>query len=168
MGCLKYIHFGCILWVGLVMCVTCCVYILYICVYTNMYIFLSLLCIRNWIHWSILVSYALYSTIHNLSQAVVPTPRFDLRPINEGSCTGPSWFSFSLCGNNVWRNIPIMESCTVPKSKIEVLSQEISDDFRFYRIRARQRVHYVTIATNVFDYDTMCRPHLLIPQLRTF
>lgn len=38
MGCLKYIHFGCILWVGLVVCVTCCVYIY---VYTNMYIILS-------------------------------------------------------------------------------------------------------------------------------
>lgn len=61
-----------------------------------------------------------------------------------------------------------MESCTVPKSEIEVLSQEISDDSGSYRIRAGQRVHYVTIATNVFDDDTMCRPHLLIPQLPDF
>lgn len=56
-----------------------------------------------------------------------------------------------------------MESRTVPKSEIEVLSQEINEDFGFYRIRAGQRVHYVTIATDVFDEDAMCRPHLLIP-----
>ncbi|KFY44087.1 hypothetical protein V495_03631 [Pseudogymnoascus sp. VKM F-4514 (FW-929)] len=56
----------------------------------------------------------------------------------------------------------------VPKSEIEVLSQEISDDFGSYRIRAGQRVHYVTITANVFDDDTMCRPHMLIPQLPNF
>ncbi|KAH6716144.1 alpha-galactosidase A [Leptodontidium sp. MPI-SDFR-AT-0119] len=61
-----------------------------------------------------------------------------------------------------------MESRTVPKSEIEVLSQEINEDFGFYRIRAGQRVHYVTIATDVFDEDAMCRPHLLIPQLPDF
>ncbi|OBT78108.1 hypothetical protein VF21_02673 [Pseudogymnoascus sp. 05NY08] len=61
-----------------------------------------------------------------------------------------------------------MESYNVPKSEIEVLSQEINDEFGSYRIRAGQRVHYVTIATNAFDDDTMCRPHLLIPQLPNF
>ncbi|KFZ07216.1 hypothetical protein V501_06671 [Pseudogymnoascus sp. VKM F-4519 (FW-2642)] len=61
-----------------------------------------------------------------------------------------------------------MGSYSVPKSEIEVVSQEINDDFGSYRIRAGQRVHYVTIPTNVFDDDTMCRPHLLIPQLPNF
>lgn len=64
--------------------------------------------------------------------------------------------------------IPTMESRTVPKSDIEVLSQEINDDFGSYRIRAGQRVHYLTIATDVFDEDTLCRPHLLIPRLPDF
>ncbi|KAG9228342.1 alpha-galactosidase A [Amylocarpus encephaloides] len=49
-----------------------------------------------------------------------------------------------------------MESRIVPKSEIEVLSQEINEDFGFYRIRAGQRVHYVTMATDVFDEDTLC------------
>ncbi|TVY35430.1 hypothetical protein LOCC1_G008939 [Lachnellula occidentalis] len=61
-----------------------------------------------------------------------------------------------------------MESRTVPKSEIEVLSQEIDEDFGTYRIRAGQRVHYVTISTAVFDEDTMCQPRLLIPQLPDF
>lgn len=102
------------------------------------------------------MSCALYSTFHNLSQDVTPAPKFGYGPINEGACTGPS--SSSLRETNVQINIPIMESCTIPKSKVEVLSQEISDNFGSYRIRAGQRVHYVTIAINVFDDDTMCRP----------
>ncbi|KFY14996.1 hypothetical protein V491_05822 [Pseudogymnoascus sp. VKM F-3775] len=61
-----------------------------------------------------------------------------------------------------------MDSSTVPKSEIEVLSQESSDEFGFYRIRAGQIVRYVTIAASVFDDDTMCRPNLLIPQLPDF
>ncbi|KAG9228306.1 hypothetical protein BJ875DRAFT_389666, partial [Amylocarpus encephaloides] len=56
---------------------------------------------------------------------------------------------------------------TVPKSETEVLSQEINEDFGTYRIQAGQRVHYVTIATDIFDEDTMCRP-LLISQLPDF
>lgn len=61
-----------------------------------------------------------------------------------------------------------MDSSTVPKSEIEVLSQESSDEFGFYRIRAGQIVRYVTIAASVFGDDTMCRPNLLIPQLPGF
>jgi hypothetical protein len=56
----------------------------------------------------------------------------------------------------------------VPKSKIEILSQLIDDEMGTYRVRARHRVHYLTIPTNVFDEDTMCRPHLLIPKLPDF
>lgn len=56
----------------------------------------------------------------------------------------------------------------VPKEELEVLSQLISDEEGTYRIRARHRVHYLTIPTHVFDDDTMCRPHLLIPQLPDF
>ncbi|KAI0542538.1 hypothetical protein GGR58DRAFT_452693 [Xylaria digitata] len=48
---------------------------------------------------------------------------------------------------------------------IEVLSQEISDEEGMYRIRSRQHVYYLTISTDVFDEDTMCRPYLLLPQL---
>ncbi|KAI1129910.1 alpha-galactosidase A [Nemania abortiva] len=54
----------------------------------------------------------------------------------------------------------------VPENSIEVLSQEISDEEGMYRIRSGQRIHYLTISTDVFDNeDTMCRPYLLIPQL---
>src|SRR3954451_7810355 len=53
----------------------------------------------------------------------------------------------------------------VPDDSIEILSQEISDEEGIYRIRAGQRVYYLTIPTDVFDEDTMCRPYLLIPQL---
>ncbi|KAH8599764.1 hypothetical protein B0O99DRAFT_730087 [Bisporella sp. PMI_857] len=57
----------------------------------------------------------------------------------------------------------------VPKSEIEVLSQEIDDEFGSYRLRAAgQRIHYVRVATDVFDEDTMCQPWLLIPQLPDF
>lgn len=48
---------------------------------------------------------------------------------------------------------------------VEILSQEISDEEGLYRVRAGQRVYYLTIPTEVFDEDTMCRPYLLIPQL---
>jgi hypothetical protein len=56
----------------------------------------------------------------------------------------------------------------VPKSKIEILSQEIDDEEGLYRVRAGHKVHYLTIPTTVFDEDTMCRPYLLIPQLPGF
>lgn len=56
----------------------------------------------------------------------------------------------------------------VPKSKLEVLDQEISDERGLYRVRAGNRVHYLTILTNVFDDDTMSKPFLLIPQLPDF
>ncbi|KAI1312069.1 alpha-galactosidase A [Xylaria venustula] len=48
---------------------------------------------------------------------------------------------------------------------MEVLSQEISDEEGMYRIRSGQQVYYLTISTDVFDEDTMCRPYLLLPQL---
>ncbi|KAI0388419.1 alpha-galactosidase A [Xylariaceae sp. FL0594] len=48
---------------------------------------------------------------------------------------------------------------------MEVLSQEISDEEGIYRIRNGQQVYYLTISTDVFDEDTMCRPYLLLPQL---
>ncbi|EPE06010.1 alpha-galactosidase a [Ophiostoma piceae UAMH 11346] len=48
---------------------------------------------------------------------------------------------------------------------IQVLSQLINDEHGKYRVRVGERVHYITIAGDVFDEDTMCRPYLLIPQL---
>lgn len=56
----------------------------------------------------------------------------------------------------------------IHRDSIEVLNQEIDDEKGSYRIRAGNRVHYVTIPTSVFDEDTMCRPYLLIPQLPEF
>ncbi|KAI1148380.1 alpha-galactosidase A [Nemania diffusa] len=53
----------------------------------------------------------------------------------------------------------------VPKDSIEILSQEISDEEGMYRIRSGQLIYYLTISTDVFDEDTMCRPYLLVPQL---
>ncbi|KAI9809775.1 MAG: hypothetical protein M1825_000208 [Sarcosagium campestre] len=58
-----------------------------------------------------------------------------------------------------------MSSQIVPKSDLEILSQLIDDETGSYRIRAAERVHYLTIAADVFDHDTMCRPYLLIPAL---
>ncbi|KAF5693015.1 hypothetical protein FDENT_2453 [Fusarium denticulatum] len=62
---------------------------------------------------------------------------------------------------------------TVPKSDIEVLSQEIDEEEGQYRVRAGNRVHYVTIpgyasANRIFDQDTLCRPHLLVPEFPPF
>lgn len=51
------------------------------------------------------------------------------------------------------------------KTDIEVLSQAIDDEEGLYRLRIGQKVHYLTISTDVFDDDTMCRPYLLIPKL---
>ncbi|OBS20418.1 hypothetical protein FPOA_06788 [Fusarium poae] len=61
----------------------------------------------------------------------------------------------------------------IPKSEIEVLSQQISDDEGLYRIRAGKRVHYLTIPGHenpecIFDELTLCRPYLLVPQLPPF
>ncbi|EWY85601.1 hypothetical protein FOYG_12742 [Fusarium oxysporum NRRL 32931] len=61
----------------------------------------------------------------------------------------------------------------VPKSNIEVLNQEIDDDEGQYRIRAGNRVHYVTIPGHgspnpIFKEDTLCRPYLLVPELPPF
>ncbi|KAI0874181.1 alpha-galactosidase A [Hypoxylon argillaceum] len=53
----------------------------------------------------------------------------------------------------------------VSTGPIEVLSQEISDEEGMYRIRSGQQVYYLTISTDVFDEDTMCRPYLLFLQL---
>lgn len=51
------------------------------------------------------------------------------------------------------------------KTDIEVLSQAIDDEEGLYRLRVGQKVHYLTVSTDVFDDDTMCRPYLLIPKL---
>ncbi|KAI9669891.1 MAG: hypothetical protein M1831_006926 [Alyxoria varia] len=56
----------------------------------------------------------------------------------------------------------------VSKSQLGVLSQEIDDKKCFYRIRARNRVHFVVVDAGVFDEDTECRPYLLIPALPDF
>lgn len=59
----------------------------------------------------------------------------------------------------------------IPKTEIEVLNQEIAEDEAMYRIRARKRVHYLTIPVHpdpVFDEFTLCRPYLLIPKLPPF
>ncbi|KAF5601682.1 uncharacterized protein FSUBG_8047 [Fusarium subglutinans] len=62
---------------------------------------------------------------------------------------------------------------TVPQSDIEILNQEIDEDEGQYRIRAGNRVHYVTIPGHaspnpIFDEDTLCRPYLLVPKLPPF
>ncbi|KAI9663863.1 MAG: hypothetical protein M1821_007353 [Bathelium mastoideum] len=56
----------------------------------------------------------------------------------------------------------------VPKSEVEVLSQEIDDEDGFYQVRAGRKVHYLHIPAHIFDEDTMCRPYLLIPKLPDF
>jgi hypothetical protein len=59
----------------------------------------------------------------------------------------------------------------VPKTAIEILNQEIWEDEAKYRIRAGNRVYYLTIARHAdhpFDEDTLCRPYLLIPKLPPF
>lgn len=48
---------------------------------------------------------------------------------------------------------------------LEVLSQLIDDEAGDYRVRAGDRVNYIHILGDVFDEDTMCRPHLLLPAL---
>ncbi|EWG51022.1 hypothetical protein FVEG_10133, partial [Fusarium verticillioides 7600] len=62
---------------------------------------------------------------------------------------------------------------SVPKSDIEILNQEIDENEGQYRIRAGNRVHYVTIPgyaspNRIFDEDTLCRPYLLVPKLPPF
>lgn len=51
---------------------------------------------------------------------------------------------------------------------ISVLNQLIDDEDGAYRIKWGDRIVYLSIPTDVFDEDTMCRPYLLIPQLPTF
>lgn len=53
----------------------------------------------------------------------------------------------------------------VSKSDLEILNQLIDDETATYRLRAGQRVHYLTVSTDMFDEDTLCRPYLLIPKL---
>jgi predicted Ser/Thr protein kinase len=53
-------------------------------------------------------------------------------------------------------------------STISILNQIIDDEEGAYRIRFGERIGYLTISTDVFDEDTMCRPHLLIPKLPEF
>jgi hypothetical protein len=50
-------------------------------------------------------------------------------------------------------------------SDIDILNQYIDDEEGTYRIRFGARVGYLTIPTDTFDEDTMCRPYLLIPKL---
>ncbi|EFE29428.1 uncharacterized protein ARB_03724 [Trichophyton benhamiae CBS 112371] len=56
----------------------------------------------------------------------------------------------------------------IPKSDIEVLSQEIDNELGMYRIRTGNKIRYLTIEVDAFDEDTMCRPYLLIPELPSF
>ncbi|KAI0515410.1 alpha-galactosidase A [Xylaria bambusicola] len=60
---------------------------------------------------------------------------------------------------------PDTTTAAVPTGSMEVLSQEIDEKEGMYRIRSGQQVYYLTISTDVFDEDTMCRPYLLLPQL---
>lgn len=53
-------------------------------------------------------------------------------------------------------------------STISILNQLIDDTHGNYRVRHGDKVGYLTISTDVFDEDTMCRPYLMIPQLPTF
>ncbi|KAI7219930.1 hypothetical protein KC333_g2662 [Hortaea werneckii] len=49
--------------------------------------------------------------------------------------------------------------------KIEIVNQLINDESGVYRVQHGDRVGYITISTDVFDEDTMCRPYFQIPQL---
>lgn len=56
----------------------------------------------------------------------------------------------------------------MPKTEMEILSQQIGDDDARYRIRVGKRVYYLTIPetpTQIFDEDTLCEPHRLLPKL---
>lgn len=55
-----------------------------------------------------------------------------------------------------------------PTSEVAILSQLIDDENGHYRLRVKRQVHYLTISSNSFDEDTMCRPYLLIPKLPEF
>ncbi|KAK3681923.1 hypothetical protein LTR37_020766 [Vermiconidia calcicola] len=48
---------------------------------------------------------------------------------------------------------------------ISILNQHIDDEDGVYRIQYGDKVVSITIPTDVFDEDTMCRPYLLIPKL---
>lgn len=50
-------------------------------------------------------------------------------------------------------------------SEIQILNQLIDDDEGIYRVLHGNHIGYLTISTDVFDGDTMCRPYLLIPKL---
>lgn len=54
---------------------------------------------------------------------------------------------------------------TVPKSEIAILCQSIDDEIAHYRVRARDRVHYLEINTAIFDLTTLMIPYELIPHL---
>lgn len=63
------------------------------------------------------------------------------------------------------------DTADMSKPELEVPSQEIGDEDAKYRIRARRRVYHLTIPeppTRLFDLDTLCRPHLLLPKLPKF
>lgn len=52
--------------------------------------------------------------------------------------------------------------------EISILNQHIDDEDGVYRVRFGDKVGYITIATDVFDDYTLCRPWLLIPRLPEF
>lgn len=52
--------------------------------------------------------------------------------------------------------------------EISILNQRIDDEDGVYRVRFGDKVGYITIATDVFDDYTLCRPWLLIPRLPEF
>ena len=77
-------------------------------------------------------------------------------------------FTAKIVTSNIgqsFKTADTMSPSTIPKSDIKVLSQQIDDKEGLYRIRGGQRVYYLTIPTTVYDEDTMCQPHLLIPVL---
>lgn len=45
--------------------------------------------------------------------------------------------------------------------EISILNQRIDDEDGVYRVRFGDKVGYITIATDVFDDYTLCRPHLM-------
>ncbi|KAH7265456.1 uncharacterized protein BKA55DRAFT_590739 [Fusarium redolens] len=47
----------------------------------------------------------------------------------------------------------------LPKSDMEILSQEIIHEDGHYRLRTGLRVRYLTISVGTLDDDTMCRPY---------
>ena len=57
------------------------------------------------------------------------------------------------------------ETACVHAAFIRILDQHIDNEDDVYRIKFGDNVRYLTITTDVFDENTMCRPYMLVPKL---